>query len=80
MARNEHTYTNQGVPVTRRVQRPRGDDWLCNCCGRLLGRIHGHDVHIRFERRHEYMASLPASATCKGCGTLNRVRAAAAAA
>lgn len=79
MARIEQTFTKQGVPVTRRVQRPRSDDWLCSCCGKLLGRIHGHDVHIRFQRRHEYVASLPASATCKRCGTLNRARVADAA-
>ncbi len=78
MARHEQTYTSQGIPIQRRRQRPRGDDWLCSCCGRLLGCIHGHDVHIRFQRRHEYVATLPASATCKGCGTLNRARSAKA--
>jgi len=73
MARLERTTTAMGIPVTRHVERPRGTDWTCTCCGKMLGRIYGHDLHIRFERRHQYFASLPASATCKGCGTLNRV-------
>ena len=72
MARYEQTQTKTGVPVLRRKQRPQGEDWLCSYCGKLLGVIHGHDVHIRLARRHEYVASLPASAICKGCGTLNR--------
>lgn len=79
MARQERTITRQGIPVLRRVQRPNGQDWTCSGCGKLLGRIIGHDVHIRLQRRHEYVASLPVSATCKGCRTLNRVRKAAAA-
>ena len=79
MARHDLTSTEQGVPFLRHRRRPRGEDWLCSCCGKLLGRIHGHDVHIRFERRHEYVASLPASATCKRCGTLNKARTAIAA-
>lgn len=74
MARYEQTYTRQGVQILRRPQRARGEDWRCSDCGKLLGRICGHDVHIRFERRHEYVATLPASATCKQCGTLNRAR------
>ena len=72
MARYEQTHTTHGIPILRRQTRPRGEDWLCTCCGKLLGVIHGHDVHIRFERRHEYVATLPASATCKGCGSLNK--------
>lgn len=74
MARNQQITTDQGIPIRRRQQRSRGVDWTCSCCGSLLGRIHGDDVHVRFERRHEYVASLPAAATCKKCGTLNRAR------
>jgi hypothetical protein len=74
MARYEQTHGTRGVPVLRHQQRPGGEDWLCQGCGKLLGVIHGFDVHIRFERRHEYMAALPASATCRKCGTLNRAR------
>lgn len=74
MARYEQTFTKQGIPVLRRPAQVRGDEWRCRGCGRLLGRISGDEVHIRFDRRHEYLATLPASATCKGCGTLNRAR------
>lgn len=72
MARNQLTYTDQGIPFLRRRQGRQGEAWTCSCCGSLLGRIHGHDVHLRFNRRHEYVATLPASATCRKCGTLNK--------
>ena len=30
-------------------------------------------MHIRFSAGHEYLTGFPVSATCRGCGTLNRV-------
>ncbi|WP_193140976.1 hypothetical protein [Meridianimarinicoccus sp. MJW13] len=79
MARNHQITTHKSTPIQRRQPRSPGLDWTCSCCGSLLGRIHGQDVHVRFERRHEYVASLPAAATCKKCGTLNRAKASTAA-
>ena len=72
MARPELTRTDDGIPVLRRQFRQHAADWRCICCNRLLGRLQGHQLHVRFDRRHEYVSTLPASATCKGCGTLNR--------
>ena len=73
MARHHMKHTPRG-PVYGRG----GKDWTCTECGSLLGRILGGDVHIRFNRRHEYVASLPASASCRNCGAVNRSRATAA--
>ena len=30
-------------------------------------------MHLRSERGHEYIVSLPATATCRGCNSLNRI-------
>lgn len=46
-------------------------DWRCTCCGKLLGRRHGAVVLVQFARGHRYRVSRPASAVCRGCGTLN---------
>lgn len=46
-------------------------DWRCHRCDRLLGRREAGRVHIRFSRGAEYLASLPVTATCRGCGALN---------
>jgi hypothetical protein len=47
------------------------DQWRCSC-GRLLGVIRSGHLHVRFTRGHEYIATLPATCTCRGCGTLSR--------
>jgi rubredoxin len=46
--------------------------WRCTQCRMLLGVIKDGGLHLRFSRGHEYFASLPAKAICRGCGTLNR--------
>ena len=46
-------------------------DWRCPCCDKLLGRRRGMRLHLRHGRNHEYIVSLPVSATCRGCGTLS---------
>lgn len=46
--------------------------WCCPRCGKLLGIISAGEVHIRFSRAHEYVAALPATCICRGCGTLSR--------
>ena len=48
------------------------DQWRCSC-GRLLGVIRSGHLHVRFTRGHEYIAALPATCTCRGCGTLNQL-------
>ena len=50
-------------------------DWRCTCCGKLLGQFRDGRLHVRFTRSHEYLVSLPAQATCRGCGTLNEAAA-----
>ncbi|WP_423209302.1 hypothetical protein E2976_15010 [Paracoccus yeei] len=51
------------------------NDWRCNCCGKLLGVRRDGVMHLSFARGHEYLVSLPATATCRGCGTLNQATA-----
>ena len=53
------------------------NDWRCNCCGKLLGVRRDGVMHLSFARGHEYLVSLPATATCRGCGTLNQAPATA---
>lgn len=50
-------------------------DWRCTCCGKKLGLFQDGRLHVRFTRSHEYLVSLPAQATCRGCGTLNEAAA-----
>ena len=65
------------TPLHRKAILPwPGADWRCTHCGALLGRIRDRELHVRFGRRHEYVTALPASCTCVGCGSLNRVKAA----
>ena len=52
--------------------KPR--DWRCNCCDKLLGKRRDDRVHVQFTRGHQYLASLPVSAVCRSCGTLNAIR------
>ena len=53
------------------LEFPYGANWRCTCCNKLLGVFRDGRVHLRFSRGHEYLVSLPAQATCRGCGTLN---------
>ena len=46
-------------------------DWRCRRCDKKLGELSGNKVFLRFTRGHEYVAHLPATASCRGCGTLN---------
>ena len=46
-------------------------EWRCTRCDKLLGVCRDGRMHLRFARGHEYLVSLPATATCRGCGTLN---------
>ena len=76
MARQTET-TFRLLPIRRKSMPPSpGADWRCTTCNSLLGRIRDHEVHIRFSRRHEYIAALPVSCTCVNCGGLNRLKAA----
>lgn len=49
----------------------RDREWRCKQCGKLLGKIEGDRLHVRFARKHEYLMRPPVTATCWGCGTLN---------
>ena len=49
----------------------RCSEWRCSRCDKLLGLISKTRIHLRFARGHEYLAGLPVTATCRGCGTLN---------
>lgn len=51
------------------------NDWRCMGCGKLLGVRRDGVMHLSFARGHEYLVSLPATATCRGCGTLNQATA-----
>lgn len=48
-------------------------EWRCTHCDKLLGLCRGARVHLRFSRGHEYFVGFPVTATCRGCGTLNRL-------
>lgn len=54
------------------VGSSRPGDWRCGRCNKLLGQCRPDHVHLSFTRGHEYMASYPVTATCRGCGTLNK--------
>lgn len=77
MARHDPIFTTRTAQAHERQTGRCGVDWTCSVCRKVLGRILGGDVHLRFNRRHEYVASLPASAICRNCGTLNRARSSA---
>jgi RNase P subunit RPR2 len=53
--------------------RVNPDEWRCSGCDRLLGVIRSGNLHVRFTRGHEYIAALPTTCTCRGCGTLSRL-------
>lgn len=48
-------------------------EWHCEKCRKLLGKVRDGRLHIRFSRGHQYIVSLPATATCRGCRTLNEI-------
>lgn len=48
--------------------------WQCTRCKKLLGIQRGDRLHIRSARGQEYIAALPATCVCRGCGTLNERR------
>lgn len=70
-----HHATHETGAASRRSstssQFPR--QWRCTRCDKLLGICRDGRLHVRFARGHEYLASLPVVATCRGCGTLNRL-------
>lgn len=69
------TPTHRRPPILKRPAPPaQGADWRCTGCNALLGRVCAGEVHIRIKRRHEYVAALPATCSCIGCGVLNRMR------
>jgi len=47
-------------------------EWRCSRCGKLLGVFIDNRIHIKFVRSHEYLVGLPATGTCRACGTLNQ--------
>ena len=47
-------------------------EWCCTRCDKLLGVLRDGQLHIRFARGHQYLASLPTTCICRSCGTLNR--------
>ena len=47
-------------------------DWRCRSCGKLLGKCRAGGLHIHLHG-HDYTVSLPVEATCRGCGTHNRI-------
>ena len=49
-------------------------EWRCGKCGKLMGVHNGARLHIRYAKGHEYLVSVPATGTCRGCGTLNELR------
>lgn len=59
---------SRSVPSPDVVER---HEWRCVRCRKLLGVCFGRRLHLRFARSHEVIATLPAQATCRGCGTLN---------
>jgi len=50
-------------------------EWRCTRCQKLLGRLEGARLHIRFARGHEYIVGFPAASICRSCRTLNELEA-----
>ena len=67
--------SNQSGHITAPSASRGSTEWRCVCCGKLLGVCRDGRMHLRFARGHEYLVSLPATATCRGCGTLNQAAA-----
>jgi hypothetical protein len=47
--------------------------WRCICCGGVLGRKMPGRLEIRFSRGHSYYATLPVTARCRTCKTMNEL-------
>ena len=58
--------------ATKSQPTTSNSEWRCTRCAKLLGVRREGRIHLRFARGHEYLVSLPATATCRGCGILNR--------
>jgi len=50
-----------------------GREWRCKRCGKVLGRLVGGRLHIRFARGHQYIVGFPATSVCRSCRTLNEL-------
>jgi hypothetical protein len=66
-----HGWTGISTVFARRNGMVHRKEWRCVRCGKLLGLLTGERLHIRYERGNEYFATLPVTATCRRCGTLN---------
>lgn len=47
--------------------------WRCSCCGGVLGRKLPGRLEICFSRGHSYYATLPVTARCRSCKTMNEL-------
>lgn len=65
--------TRSTLGAGTRPYNPSNPNWRCTRCNKLLGVRRDGRMHIRFSAGHEYLTGFPVSATCRGCGTLNRV-------
>lgn len=66
--------TSWGVDANSKPASSRGE-WRCTQCDKLLGVGRDGQMHLRFARGHEYFVGFPVVATCRGCGTLNKIAA-----
>lgn len=66
--------TPLSAPTGARIRASRkSTDWRCSSCDKLLGRVDGARIHLRFRRGQEYRVTAPAVATCQRCGTINEI-------
>lgn len=55
----------------RRRDFENDDEWRCDGCGRLLGRLlSAGRLHLQFGR-HDYIVTTPATSRCPTCRTFN---------
>jgi len=66
----ETRYRAAGQHVERTPLLPA---WRCACCGGVLGRKLPGRLEIRFSRGHSYYATLPVTARCRTCKTMNEL-------
>ncbi|GGE82647.1 hypothetical protein H1W37_03605 [Stappia taiwanensis] len=72
---SRHPAAGSRTVAEKNTPKASGADWRCTRCDKLLGVRRDGQLHLRFARGHEYLVSLPAVATCRGCGTLNKASA-----
>lgn len=48
-------------------------EWRCQQCGKLLGKVEGTRLHLKFGRGYDYLVSLPATSVCRKCHSLNEL-------